>query len=137
MTSGASDPNPKYSNPVVVSFNATDNQIVQLGKRSRSCTSIVIIGGFQAFDASSGRLLWTQALTSTRKSSPVIARINRTEVIVSGSKASIVLAIDALSGKILWESVVDGGTVSTPAIHRHKNEDTSVVFVGKFPNTHW
>lgn len=72
----------------------------------------VIIGGFYAFDAYTGKLKWKRDdLSDTINNTPIADK----NVIYVGTRLSYLLALDILTGNTKYKKLLDGGKVTSPA----------------------
>ena len=154
------DGNPKYSHPSVIYFdkvvtlNMTQESFQNLSKRVSFNPSLiynngssilskagVVIGGVNMYDMSSGTLIWEKNIKSTRKSHPIVSKINNSHVILVSSKVSIVYAFDPYNGTVIWKSLLDGGALTPPVEYFRESNTISefgmtnfshIIFVGIF-----
>jgi outer membrane protein assembly factor BamB len=154
------DGNPKYSHPSIIYFdkvvtlNMTQESFQNFSKRVSYNSSLiynngssilskagVVIGGVNLYDMSSGTLIWEKNIKSTRKSHPIVSKINNSHVILISSKVSNIYAIDPYKGTVIWKSLLDGGTLTTPVEYFRESSTISefgktnfshIVFVGIF-----
>jgi outer membrane protein assembly factor BamB len=154
------DGNPKYSHPSIIYFdkvvtlNMTQESFQNFSKRVSYNSSLiynngssilskagVVIGGVNLYDMSSGTLIWEKNIKSTRKSHPIVSKINNSHVILISSKVSNIYAIDPYKGTVIWKSLLDGGTLTTPVEYFRESKTISefgitnfshIVFVGIF-----
>jgi outer membrane protein assembly factor BamB len=90
--------------------------------------AVLLADALAAFDAETGKRLWTQEAVAGHQSSPAVweAGDGRTFIIANGRLETA--CVEARSGKVVW--TVPGGGLSTPAVASEYGGDFLVVLSG-------
>lgn len=123
-TVGISDP----TSPLVTDIGGQTLAFVGFWNSDRRAVRSVQRGDLFAFDAASGEKLWERTLTDNPLTSPALAQVDGTPLLVVGSEDGCVYAVEAATGEVRWTFV--GGHSVTAAPMVAKIGEQPAVFVG-------